>query len=361
MAVLAGHQSIVGIKKGSTWGTGVQCDKRLRLSQLTNTLSFAEQVSGNHDMSYLPKSVKRGANTTGGTIQVEAGFGGEWLILAALFGGNANASPAEVNGGQGDYLHTMDFAGYTSANQYFFSLAHLIESDVVGEFTSAMAENFNFAGTINAGLQVSTGFVAERYKNATTATSAANLAALSFTQDPEEKVVFNGANMYARIAPYSSSTALDSDDNVNFTQFSINFSRTLTRVYGASGADTQFSKLPFIASIINAQFSMTLANIDDSVTDLFAKYEAGTPLMAEIFVDGGVIGAGANTSLKFAIPYIVPLTVGGYGIGGQAPLANPVITGRLSTVGTAASAMTGSANSLMRLSSVDKRTTSYTA
>jgi hypothetical protein len=354
MAVIAAHEAILGIVKGATWGTEVEVTSRLRVQSLTINDSYAPRITQNHDKSYMPGTIKRGRRSVSGSFSVDCSFGGEWLVLYALFAGTAS-TPAEQNASQNDYLSNLDFA---STHQYFLSLAFKIEDDVVMSVKSAKISGFSFSGSENGGLFCTVQFIGDAVQTGGE-TSIAELDALTF-EDNEEVVIFNGSAAYFRYGDYSTGTALSSSDDVNMTQFSINLSRPITPYYGLRGANTDETYEPYSSGLASGNFSFTLAAIDDSVIDLFAKLEANTQGMAEIFVDGVQIGTGANTSLKFQLPSCRPLSVSGYGIGGQATLQQPSLTCALEADVTAPSGMSG-VTDLMRLVTIDGRATAYTA
>lgn len=356
MAIIGSHESSAGVVEGTTWGTAVQADKCLLVNSLGAPVSRASVRTSNHKRGYLPGQVKAGRETVDFSAGGMASFGENWTFLYALFAGTSPA-PTEVTGAQGDYLHEIDIA--TTHNR-FMSVAWEHEDDVVAELPSVKLGSFGFNFQENELISWSTSGIADSKvtdNSGAPATTNAQLDALTEAQD-DEVAYLNGANMYVRLGAYSTVTALSSADDVNLATGSISLTRPISRYYGTRGASTPDTYEPYQSGLTAGQFSITLAAIDDSVSDLVNTYLAGTYMMAEIYVDGKQIGTGTNTSHKFQLPYLLPVTQDGDGISGQATLQQPTLTFEMAVPSAAPNGMTGVTN-LMRLATVNERTTAY--
>ena len=360
MAKIELHNAIIGIAHGSTWDTAVQATHRLRVQSFVVNDSTDVRKSQNHDLGYFPRKTQQGRRNVSGSITVDCDLGGEWLMLLSSLMGTATASPTEVNSGEGDYLHNFDMA---ANHTKFMSFAWKMEDDVVGQINSAKLSGVSFQGTENGPLIATFNWIGSRMVHTSTATSIANLDALSFTQ-PQCPIIFNGSSTYLRYADRSTSTALDSDDNVPWSSFQFDLQRPITGYTAVRGADTQITYEPVPSALGVANFSFSLPFIDDGEIDLFAKYLAGasgTIGMAEIFVDGEQIASGANTSLKIQIPYANVLAVSGFGVTGNAGFATPGLQtdlGKLASSDTDTAGMTG-VDGPARFVTVDQRSAAY--
>lgn len=356
MAIIESHNATIGIVAGAAWGTGVQATKKVQVQSFVVNDSKAKRNSQNHDRGYSPGKVKTGQRAVTASFNIDCAFGGEWLILYAHFAGTA-AVGAEITGSQGDYLHTLDFSStYTK----FLSIGFETETDVVGELSSFKISGCTFTGSENGGLMLAVQGIADLTIVSGAATSNAQLNAIALEDTRAEATIFNGANTYFRLGDYSVSSSLDSADNAPVISFSLALARPLTPYYAIRGALTDKTYQPYQSGLTSGVLSVTLAHIDDSEHDLMARYIAGTMTMAEIFVDGEAIGTGSNRSIKIQIPYGTPLSVGGYGIGGQAVIQQPSATFELGTAPAAPSGMSGVTN-IARVSAVTTRTTAYAA
>lgn len=356
MASIPGHTQALGIAQGSTWGTAVQATSKLGVSAFNAPASRELRVTGNHNRGFLPAVAKQGREIADFSASGMCTFGEPWLLLYALFAG-ASSSPAEQTSGQGDYLHNLDIS--PDANK-FFSCAWEVESDTVHENPSVVLSSFGFNFQENEPITWTAQGMADQKKMSGAATNNAQLNALADAQ-AEELAMFNGTNAYLRIADYSTGTALDSGDNLALATASIQLAIPRTRYYGVRGANTRSSYRPYQSGLLSGTFTVMLAEQDDSVLDLYAKFNSGTVLMAELFVDGAQIGSGVNTSLKFQLPSLTPINDNGSdGIGGQASLSQPQMTFAMNQAPAAPSGMSGVTN-LMRLATIDERSSAYLA
>jgi hypothetical protein len=357
MASIPGHTQALGIVQGVTWGTEVQAATKLGVSSFSAPASREVRVTGNHNRAFLPAVAKQGRQVADFNAAGMATFGEGWTLLYALFAG-ASSAPTEQTGGQGDYLHNLDIAA--AANK-FFSCAWEVESDVVHALASVILSSFSFNFQENEPVTWQAAGMADSKLFSGSTTSNAELNALADLQN-EELAMMNGANVYFRLADYSTGTALDSGDNLALATASIQLSIPRTRYYGVRGASTRSSYMPYGSGLLDGTFTVTLAEQDDTVLDVYAKYNSGTVMMAEIFVDGAGIGAtGVNTSLKFQLPSLTPVNDNGSdGIASQAGLSQPQMTFKMNQAPAAPSGMSGVTN-LMRLVTIDERTTAYLA
>lgn len=347
---IVSSEGIVGFGTGSTWGTGVTVDTRLRTTtQRPNTQRNVLGTVG-HDSRKRKKAKLAEENVTY-DLTCPLTFGGHWLDLYGLFAGTESVR-TEQTASQGDDLQTIDISDNNSA---FATMAWDAESDVVEELPSYMVTQANFQGAHNALGSVSfSGIASEHINTAGSATNAdTDLDALTYGQT-EEDVVFNGTNVYFRVGDYSTGTALDSSNDLVAQQFSISVAKPVQPRFGMRGASTHKTLLPKDSGIVEVLFNFTLESIDDAGMDLLAKYNAVTDLMAEIFVDGAQIGTGVNTSLKFQLPALRATQPGERGYAGQATMTRPTFALTAFVPAAAPAGMSG-VTELLRLTTIDSR------
>lgn len=356
MSTIPDHIRTIGIAQGATWGTAVQATDKLSVTSFNTPASRETKRTGNHDRGFLPGLIKQGRETLDVSPAGQASFGENWLKLYALFAGVSTAAPAEVNVGEGDYLHNIDIGG---DSDLFFTVAYEGEDDTVHEVPSATLGSFGFNFQENEPVTWTTSGMGNTKVLTGAATTNAQLNALADAMS-DEMALLNGANAYVRIGSYSGS-ALSASDDVTLASASISLTRPRTRYYGLRGASSRDTYQPYQSGLLSGQFQVTLAHMDDAEIDLFSTYKAGTIMMAELFVDGAQIGTGANTSLKFQLPYLTPINDNGSdGISGQATLAQPSLTFEMGVAPSAPTGMTGVTN-MMRLAAVVERSTAYLA
>lgn len=353
MATIEVHNATIGIAQGATWDTGVQAVKKLQVQTLTIDDTTEVRETGNHDVGFWASKIKQGKYNVSGSIVVDCNFGGEWLLLYALMAGTA-AAPAEQTPSQSDYLHSITIA---DTHRKFFTLAYEAEDDVVCQIASCKIGSVAFSFTENGPLLATFSFIGSSHVNTGAATTNAQLNALVLTQD-EDPTIFNGANNYVRLGNYSTGTALTSTNNVGIISGTITVNRPITPYFAIRGTSTQSTYEPYSSALGSAEMQLTFANIDDSVYDPFNKYKNATYQMCEIFLDGAQLGTGLNTSLKFQLPYLMPVGLTGYGVSGQAVVQQPTLTLRSGIAPAAAAGMSGFTKAI-RLQTIDKRSTAY--
>lgn len=342
----------VGLVQGATWATEVACTKSMRVSQLTVADGRDQIGPRDHDIGNMVAEYKDGARNVSVNMSSDLTFGGQWIQLLAGLMGTATASPAEVNAGQGDYLHNLDIDAVSAPK--FFSIAYDAETDVVRSVPSFMPTQITIAGNVNGMGTVSVSGIGNKSLKSSATNTTAVLNALSHTT-VYEAGVFNGTNLYIRNDTVANAP-LTSADNLPIESFSLTINKPVEAYFGMRGALTEETYAPVLSGLVTGSLQCTLAYLDDSVMDWFAHYDAKTRMMAEIFLDGAIIGAGANRSLKFQMPRLKPVTSGGEGIEGTKP--KPTITFQMEVATSAPSGMSGVTN-LLRVVSVDPRSTAY--
>lgn len=346
---ISSASGIIGFAEGSTWDTAVTVTKKLRLTSLTVSTNRGVVGSTSHNTRKRGKA-KLGAETVTVNGSGPLLFAGEWLDLFEGFMGTASAR-AEQTVSQGDDLVTIDMS---DTNDTFWTLAYLAESDVVEEIPSFKITSVTISGADNAPGTFSFQGIGSRLIN--TAGSATNatgdLTGLSYGAT-EEDAVFTGTNLYYRVGDYSTGTALSSSNDLVAKTFSFTYSKPVGPRHGMRGASTHRTLLPLDSGMIDCSQSVTLESVDDSTIDLLAKYNAGTDLMSELFVDGYQIGTGLNRSLKFQFAAQRALTPGERGYTGQATITQPTLNTTSFTAAAAPSGMTGV--TYLRVTSIDDR------
>lgn len=354
MALQVKVNADVGLVQGVTWATEVACTKSMRVSQLTIADAREQLGPRDHDIGNMVSEYKDGARNVSVNLNNDLTFGGQWIQLLAGIMGTATASPAEVNAGQGDYLHNLDIDAVSAPK--FFSIAYDAETDVTRSVPSFMPTQVTIAGNVNGMGTVSVSGPGNKSLKSSATNTTAVLAALSHTA-VYEAGVFNGANAYFRLDTVANAP-LTSSDNMPMESWSLTISKPAQPYHGLRAALSEETYKPEISGLVTVTLQITLPYLDDSVMDWFTHYDAKTRMMAEIFIDGAIIGAGANRSLKFQFPRLKPVTPGGEGIEGAFPKTSMTFQAEVAT--SAPSGMSGVTN-LLRVVSVDPRSTTYIA
>lgn len=126
-------------------------------------------------------------------------------------------------------------------------------------------------------------------------------------------VPFTSATL--KLAPYSSSTALDSGDLIEFSDFQLRCDNQLRTVQsartGLAPEEPRRAELPVIAG------QMTLPYYDDNT--LIAAQRAGTHYMAELRIEGAIIASSISYAFAAWLSDLVLTSVQPTGGGAQAP------------------------------------------
>lgn len=307
-----------GIAVGSTWGTAAAVTDALHFSTITFNPTWTKHIGADALTGYF----RNEAHSQKGALSVPfqaTGMGtydGAWLKLLAGFFGTTTGSPSEVNASEGDYQHTIALTAPTSSIPKFFTIAWDTESDEVIELPSVFITQISWTHQANGQLTWSITGVADKVVysgDSTPENTAAEVAAL--TPPSYEECILAGTNSYVRVAAFSSSTALDSGDDQQVLSYSVSYSRAIQEQRPTRGANTPYIVRPKEVGKITGTFGFTLAEVDEGVIDPLEQWMDHDHIMAEVFFDGTIIGAGANRSHKIQLPSLRPGdgSPGGYG------------------------------------------------
>jgi hypothetical protein len=303
MSVISTQQVIAGYKVGATWGTEVQVvvgstGVNLYASQIQVSGGFADFLSRDFGQSGKRSNNARLQADFNVNITCDMTYGQGWLGLLAAFLGT-ESTPAEQTGSQADYLETIDFAD--SIDGKFITLAYTIETDRVIAFPSLKVVGVTIQQAINAAGTVSFRCIADRCIVSST-TSYANLSGL--TTYNYETCTMGGTNHYARFDVYSTSVALTNADDRTILGYTLTLNRPFQPKRGLRGANTAYTLEPIQVGFVDCTLQLQHNELDNASFDIFGEYTTPAFKMAEIFLDGSVIGTTVNRSLKFQFPYM---------------------------------------------------------
>lgn len=361
MPTISTNDGRVALKKGSTWGTAGDVTSgglQLRCSNFDPNGGFAHGVSRDIGFSKKPTVQYREEFSGSLSISGDSVFSQPWLMLLGLLMGT-ESSPTETTGGQGDYLRTFDLADDLTG--LYTTVAWLIEDDRSVEIPSWKPNTFRIGTPVN---KVGSWTFSGNYDRIVTSgasNTAAEIVAVSASSS-YKPAPFSGSNCYLRLDSYSTGTPLTSADNKEIEEWELTINRPVETRHVARGANSQYIVEPFDLGMIEVMLRIKFGKIDDANEDLVAYWNSQTQLMAEIFWDGAAIGSGTNRSYKIQLPLLesngqVP---GGHGYPNNSSLMEPEITFRALKASAAPSGMTG-VTDLVRITSVDERSTKWTA
>lgn len=301
MSIITTNDVVAGLKKGATWGTeGDITSSGINL--------YASQISiGGGFADFLPRdfgqSGKRSNNARlqadfNVTITCDLTYGQAWLaLLASLFG--TESTPAEQTASQADYLTTHDVAD--SSTDLYWTLVYSIETDRTIAIPSLKVTGMTLTQAINGAGSVTFRCVADRVIESS-ANTVAEVTAL--TDYAYETCTLGGTNHYFRIDSYSTGTALTSADDKTITAYTFTLDRPHQPRRGLRAALTPYTLQPLQVGPINSTLQVTHSELDNATFDMFGQWASPSFLMAELFVDGTVIGTTVNRSLKWQFPYL---------------------------------------------------------
>lgn len=363
MAGLASSNDVtVSMKKASAWGTAVAVSSGLKLfcSSLTPGGGFEESVSPDYGLAKKPTDLQRGSGSFNLGLTCALTFNQPWLALVASVMGT-EASPVETTGGQSDYRHDIDMSDSISgSSKQIWSLGWTVEDATkIIEVPSFKPYEFTIEATVNQGGSVTINGLCDRFKIASQTSTYANVT--SNTASAYSRAMFTGLNAYCRMNAQSGG-ALSGSNNLPVDNFRLTVRRGLRPQHVLQGADSPYIVEPKDVDAIEATLTIRLREIDSSVLDSLAHWESQTEQKAEIFMDGAIIGAGVNRSLKFQLPRLMPDPAfpGGYGFQNNSSIMQPEITFRMLKATAAPTGMTG-VTELLRIVGIDLRSTKWTA
>lgn len=352
-----------GIVKGATWYTEADVTSG-------GILLRASAIKVNADWeSFTPRDIGFSGFKTGSwrvahncqvDITCDVTYEQAWIGLQAfLFA--TESSPVEQTTSQADYLRTIDLAEISSL---FFTLMYSIETDR----TLSMYSVKPYSMSLNLNLGKDAGTVtfkcmADRVVEGSQNTVSEISALTSYEWSPVILGGQNATNHYFRIADYSTGTALDSGDDKTITGVTITVDRPLSPKRGLAGVNSPYISEPKQLGVINGTLSVRYDKLENSAWDMFGNWQAGTYYMAELFVDGAIIGSTVNRSLKYQFPYLKPSAPmpTGHDFSSNTGEFLPSITFDMFQAPSAPSGMSGVTNYLRCTSISPTRSTKWTA
>lgn len=354
MSEITTNEAKVGASDGATWGTAVAATDLLEHTSVNVNQGSQIIVSNNNVQSNFEADAARGIENVDVTVNGECGFGGGWHYLMYRLLGTTTASPAEVNTGEGDYLHNIDFA---NAHSLFSTLAFHVEDDVVGELPSVKFSTALIEGDVENGkITYQLGGMADRFRTAGATNTPAGLTALTANQT-EQILTMQHAENYVRMNAKGGAT-LSSSDDLCISSFRLQLTRPIGRRFCMRGANTRFTEEPRLTGKTTGSLTLTLTKIDDGEADFQALKEGETLQKIEMNFQGDPINSGADAYDRFQFPIAYPESVTGYQIDGPSVFQQPSIVFRLLGDTTAPSGMSG-VTDVMRLATVNERSSAF--
>ena len=348
------NQSVIGLGKGSTWGTAVDVTDGIRgLLTFSNSQGeFQPRDIGNSTQLF---DITRLEETADITLTSDLTFYGVWQLILAHILGNDTAAQINVE----DYSHTMTVdqendGEFTTLAWFYDTADDIIEVPSIKWHTFEMTHNRNEVG------QIVFNGMADRLVVASTTNEDTEMNALALTT--REDAVLGGTNHYFRINA-DSGAALDSGDDIEIMGYTLKLSRPMEREYVLRGANTKYTKEPKQLGFIQCTLEVRLAEIDHSTINALSLWANETKQKAEIFCDGAQISGdagNANASYKLSFPKLEFMGEfpDGYGLPSNNQRMRPVLKFNCFRASAAPSGMAG-ITKLFQFVGVDSRTTTY--
>lgn len=295
MTAITGADSIVILKKGSTWGTAVAGG--------TGDKVILESFNKNRDVTVgSSNSIGGGISmaSTSDTLQITDSFSlsqqaryddaGLPLILAAFLG--SAGSPSEQNGGEGDYLHTLT---HDASADVFLTAAALATDSGVIEFPSAYVTGINIESGDSPGyLTYSADFLSSQRDLSSSTNTSVTLA--SATVGGSTLVTHNTQSVTASYVWINSQSggALSSGDAVCPSSFSINLTKPRESIR------TFCSTIVRKTGLFEATVTLNFPRLVDMTW--FTAHESESEYKANISIPGTQIGAGDDYAYNFYFP-----------------------------------------------------------
>lgn len=359
MSVRTYNNVVVGLVKGTTWGTEGDITSggiTLYASSISLSGGYADILARDFGQGAFYSAIARGEASFDLSITCDVTYGQGWLALLAGFAGT-ESTPAEQTASQADYLVTLDM---DDAPDIFWTLGFSIESDRTISIPSLKVAQVTFSGAINKPQSVTFNCIIDRI----TEGSANTVSEITALTDYEYKTaVIAGTNHYFRLNDYSTGTSLSSTHNKEILSYNLTLSRELSRVYGLRGSNTSFVKNPRQPGKTRGTLTVNFSELDNASWDILGEWLSPGYKMAELFFDGTAIASGVNRSIKMQFPYLY--FKGAFPAGHDVQSNNgeflPVANYELLQATTAPSGMSGVKN-LVRFTSIQPtRSTKWTA
>lgn len=362
MARINTNRAKVAFAIGATWGTAPDmtaggAGKLTHCSQFTINGSRGRFNPRDNGFDNFIKEIIALEESVSITASFDVASGNWWPLLVAHFMGTSS-TPTETTGGQGDYLHNIDFTNEIDGE--FLAASFLVEDDRAIEIPSlkmtSLAGNFTTNGvgtiTINAVCDQLVTTIGSQVNNATDVNTLVYPTVY-------ESLVLGGTNHYFRMNAQGGA-ALNNTNDLKILGVSFNFARPMQPDFALRGANSKYTDEPQQLGPTTGTLTVQLKEIDDSIWDFASDWKNLTEFKAELFMDGTQIGTGVNRSNKYQFPRLAsaPGFPGGHDIPNANSLMQPNMVFQVLQAATAPTGMTGVTN-YMRLANIDNNNFDY--
>lgn len=188
---------------------------------------------------------------------------------------------------------------YTMANDivgYFATLAFKKKSDVIVEYPSVKLNGFTLEGQMNQPLSLTFKGLADEEERSSSVNTTTTMGSVTY-RNKEFRLLMD-ANSYFRVNDQSGD-ALDSDDNINPSGFSLTLERPMFADLVAGSANILE---PAEDGFPNATLKLDFPRYDDTNDTFFDNLQADTEKKIELYFQGAVIDGSDYYSLKISCP-----------------------------------------------------------
>jgi len=280
---LTGREILVGLKKAGTWRTAVACGAGDGILVLSET--FKQTLEHLDDDSAGLPFIQRtdpGKTEASGGMEMYMRYEGLDLLLALIMGTAGVPSTPNV---LYTTLRANTYSMDTDPAGMFATLAMLKKSDKVFEHPSVKFNQFSLTGEMNTPVKLSVEGIANKLEKASEINTALTLAGLTYP-DKGNRIIFNSSTRFW--INNESGDALDSDDAVSPSGFSISFNRPSDADLVAGSATVEE---PVGSGFPEMELTLNFPRYNDANAAFFTNWEAFTRKKLEILFRGTVFAA----------------------------------------------------------------------
>lgn len=237
MAKGKGYQSIVGLRKASTWGTAVACGAGHGLEVLTVGLKADRGIVS--DMSITGTVSQRqgdkGNIVAGGDIVLPMRYEGIGQLLAAVLGTAGAPSTVDTTGKKHIYRPAATTDGI------FWTLAYEILKDaVIYEFDSVKITGFSIKATIPGRIELTVRAIAKGFTDASAINTTTTIDTITQSANLE---IAQARQLVVRLNAQTGG-ALGASDAKYLTAFELNVDRPLEADFTTEFGDSTSEPMP---------------------------------------------------------------------------------------------------------------------
>lgn len=304
MAAIPGSLMTAALVQGGTWGSAAdaaagspKAGRKFHVSSVSINSSFGSSTTADNGYDNFLTALTQQELTVEVSITCELTIANIWpqALYSFMCGGGVTQTPAENNTGEGDYLHVGTMTSSVAGE--FLTFAHKLEDDKAMEIPSLKITGITTGMTVNRVPTITFTGIGDKVVYPAVTNTHTKIDTLD--ADPTYRVAYGAANHYFRLATRSTSTELDSGDDLQITAWNMSMQRAYDRGFVLRGANSKYTLEPLQIGPITGTLSFTLLSYDDAVKDIMADWLANTAMMASCYMDGTQIGAGDNRSLQF--------------------------------------------------------------